>query len=243
MKSAFFSSAIRRSIPVVAALALVAIVGPAHATNLVQNGDFSATTGASSGELGVYTTATDWSSTGYNFLYASSTVATQSGATGTLGNVLLWAAAPSPDGGAFLAADGAFEQGAITQTITGLTAGQTYAVTFSFAGAQQLGFTGDTTEAFDVSLGGSAVQETAILNDDSHGFTGWSTDTMIFTADSSSDVLSFLAVGTPSGVPPMSLLDGVSMTATPEPSSLALLATGCFGVGGILRSRFKKSVA
>jgi hypothetical protein len=34
-----------------------------------------------------------------------------------------------------------------------------------------------------------------------------------------------------------------TVTSTPEPSSLALLATGFLGAGGMLRSRFKKSVA
>jgi hypothetical protein len=40
-------------------------------------------------------------------------------------------------------------------------------------------------------------------------------------------VLSFLAVGTPAGLPPFSLLDGVTMTAAvPEPATWGMLAAG-----------------
>jgi hypothetical protein len=75
----------------------------------------------------------------------------------------------------------------------------------------------------------------------SEGFTGWQTDSFTFTATSTSEVLSFLAVGTPAGVPPFTLLDGISVTQTPEPQSLVLFATGLIGVSGLVRRRFQKS--
>ena len=65
---------------------------------------------------------------------------------------------------------------------------------------------------------------------------------MTFTADSTTDVLSFLANGTPSGVPPFALLDGVSMnavTSVPEPASAAMLLTGLVGLAGFVRRRRK----
>jgi hypothetical protein len=65
---------------------------------------------------------------------------------------------------------------------------------------------------------------------------------MTFTASSTSQILSFLAVGTPTGLPPVSLLDGVSLVdstvpAVPEPSSWAMLLAGVGAMGFMLRKR------
>ena len=84
----------------------------------------------------------------------------------------------SPAGGNFVAMDGAYEQGLLYQTLSGLTPGALTTVSFYYAGAQQAGFDGPTTEAFWVFLGNdlsnaSNWQETAVLSDASHGFTGW----------------------------------------------------------------------
>jgi hypothetical protein len=68
------------------------------------------------------------------------------------------------------------------------------------------------------------------------------TQTFTFTATAATELLSFLAIGTPNGVPPFSLLDGVSMTAIPEPSSSLILAAGCAAMAGVrrLRSRSRR---
>jgi hypothetical protein len=218
----------------------------AGAVNLVQNGGFEATTSsgsdttAPSGQLGFNTTATDWSTTGYNFLFAPGTADT-TGALGSFGVLTLWGPndgsanglpPTSPAGGNFVAANGAFEVGAINQTITGLIVGQTYQLSFWWAAAQQHSFSGPTTEGWDVSLGGQ-THDTAVLNNPSHGFSGWMAQTFDYTATSTSEVLSFLAVGTPSGEPPMSLLDGVDLEqqTVPDASSTILLAgLGIFGL-------------
>jgi hypothetical protein len=76
-----------------------------------------------------------------------------------------------------------------------------------------------------------------VLNNASHGFTGWQYQTFTFTASGTSDLLSFLAVGTPSGVPPFSLLDGVSLTQLPEPATWTMLISGLMGVAGAARLR------
>lgn len=53
---------------------------------------------------------------------------------------------------------------------------------------------------------------------------------------SASEVLSFLAIGTPAGVPPFALLDGVSISEVPEPGSLVLLGAG-LGVAVLVSCR------
>jgi len=74
------------------------------------------------------------------------------------------------------------------------------------------------TEQWQVTLG-SETLFTPVEDNVSHGFSGWLFETMGFTAASSSEPLSFLSVGTPNGVPPFALLDGVtlSQSTAPEP--------------------------
>ncbi|MDR3534787.1 MAG: PEP-CTERM sorting domain-containing protein [Rhodopila sp.] len=222
-------------------------------TNLVQNGTFAITGGTTSFQFGTYNgysssqalgeTLAGWSSTGYNFVF----LPTSTVATGTYGSLSLYSSVTtpsnsfnnaSPTGGNFIAADGDYGTTAITQTINGLTVGQTYAVSFAWAGAQQTGYTGATTEQWDVTLGNSATQSTQVINIPSQGFSGWMNQTFNYVATSSSEVLSFLANGTPAGVPPFALLANVKVTQVPEPASMAVLLTGVAGlIGGTRRRR------
>lgn len=216
-------------------------------TNLVQNGTFAVTGGSTSFQFSTYDsyapteTLAGWSTTGYNFVF----LPTSTVATGGYGSLSLYSATTSPSnsfnnatptGGNFIGADADFGTAAITQSINGLKAGATYAVSFAWAGAQQTGFTGATTEQWEVSLGGSQ-QNTQVINVVSTGFSGWMNTTFNFVATGSSEVLSFLANGTPLGVPPFALLSNVSMTQVPEPASMTLMITAFAAIAGVTRRR------
>lgn len=231
------------------ALALGAATAATAAPNLVSNGSFETLT-SGLGQLGYNTDAVGWTTNGYNFVFGASN-ADSVGSNGVYGNLKLWGPAngsanglgPSPFGGNYVGADGAFQVGAISQVLTGLTVGNKYAINFSWGGIQQNGFDGAQTEQWEVSLGGAPSQFTAIYNNPSHGFSGWISEKFVFVADGTSATLSFLAHGTPSGVPPFSLLDGVSGTAVPEPAMWTMMIGGFGLVGGALRSRRRGVVA
>jgi hypothetical protein len=221
-------------------LAFLAFAVSARA-DLVQNGSFEQTTclttvpsgfSCLAGQFGdtgggAVTSVADWTTTGYNFVYAPG-VADGNGSYGNqYGANALWGPgngsanglpATSPDGGNFVAADGDFESAPIQQTINGLVPGQQYTVGFWWAASQQYGFNGPTVQYWSVSLGGE-TENTPAYDLPSHGFSGWMFQTFNFTVPengSSSEVLAFLAVGNVQ-LPPFLLLDGVSLNQTPEP--------------------------
>lgn len=144
---------------------------------------------------------------------------------------------PSPDGGALIEIDGGGDyRASIDQTLTGLTIGKSYVVKFYWAGGQQSCCSGTTTEQLQVGFGGS-TQSTAVWNNPDGGFSGWFSESFTFVADAASQTLSFLAVGTPYGYPPVALLDGVSVTdAVPEAATWAMMIAG-FGLVGVAARR------
>jgi hypothetical protein len=200
--------------------------------NLVTNGGFEFFTGTAPKDFIANVLPTDWSGGSYTFVDAPGTAVTAPGI-----EVYGPFPATSPDGGNFIESDGSSGlRYPISQTISGLTAGQSYNVSFYQAAGQQLGDSGPTTEQWQVTLD-SSTQFSALMSIPQGGVSPWEPQTLTLTADSTSDVLSFLAIGGGGGVPPIVFLDGVDMeSSVPEPSAVLLLA----GIGvsiGIVKIR------
>jgi len=204
--------------------------------NLVTNGNFNLYGGSAPKNDFVYVQPTDWTGSGlYDF-------GVEVDAPGTADNVSdpgIPVYGPFPAHGPsgnnnFIEADGDPSYSfSFNQTISSLTVGQNYNVSFNQAAGQQSGnLVGPTTEQWEVSLG-SSTQFSSLMSTPQGGIFPWEAQTLQFTASSTSEVLSFLAVGTPSGAPPMVFLDGVDMEASgsvPEPSATLLLG----GVGAVI---------
>jgi hypothetical protein len=245
-------------------LALAALSGTAKANiNLITNGGFESTSGiTTSNEILNCSTLVGWCSSDsgsgrYNYVYFPGyvTPSDPNGAytnqdpgqdqCGAAGYVCLWGPSNgptfpvSPNGGNFVAldADPAYRN-ALTQSVSGLTVGTTYNLSFDWGGAQYTTRTGPTTEQLIVSLG-SQTLNTSVIDNASQSFTGWQPDTMTFTATNTTELLSFLANGTPGNAPPVVVLDGVSMSATPEPSYWAVMVLGLGLLFVAARKRFK----
>jgi hypothetical protein len=102
---------------------------------------------------------------------------------------------------------------------------------------------GPAQEAIWVTFG-AAQQNTDVLSNASHGFTGWFSSQMSFGAGATSQLLSFVSIGATVDATPLTLLDNVVLTAgdppvndVPEPASLALFALGPVAVAATRRSR------
>jgi PEP-CTERM motif-containing protein/uncharacterized protein DUF642 len=242
-------SNILSSVALAASMAL-AIGSAAHATtNLVTNGDFSSGPSANA-QFGTGfggQTVTGWTGgNGYQLYFVGGTQTTTSAVSQYNTGLEYFhpsASTLSPNGGNFVALDGdSSVRASISQTLTGLNTTQTYALTFDWAAGQLINRVGDITEQLQVSFG-SDVQLTSILSVPSTAFSGWNVVTMYFKPTSSTETLTFLSLGTPNGLPPMALLDGVSLTAVPEPATWAMMLIGFGGLGAMIRRRRPTMVA
>jgi hypothetical protein len=227
--------------------------GAKAATNVITNGTFAVTGGTTSFQFGTYgpytptETLAGWASTGYNYVF----LPTSTTATGYYGSLSLWSSTStgspntfnnaSPTGGDFIAADSDYGTEAITQTVSNLVKGDHYQLSFAWAGAQQSGYTGATTDSWAVTLGRQTFN-TSTISLPSEGFSGWMNVTFNFTASSTSEVLSFLAAGSPA-IPPFALLANVRMFDIPEPGTWLILVAPVVGLARIAGRRRRVAAA
>jgi hypothetical protein len=217
-------------------LALAVSAGPAAAANLVLNGSFEIATATITTVFPAAGVA-DWTDLGGGEAlvlpswYTNGYLFPGPPPVGFAGSV----PQTSPDGGNFVFSDSDYLTGAIQQTISGLTLGDSYDLSFFQALAQDTepGITvpGPVSAHWDVSLGASTQSGASMTaNGSIPTFSPWTQQTMSFTATSATEVLSFLAVG--SGDPPLALLDGVSLVdSAPEPAGIWLAGIGAALLG------------
>ncbi|MEI8019158.1 MAG: hypothetical protein WCH39_13225, partial [Schlesneria sp.] len=104
------------------------------------------------------------------------------------GTIGLWSnpgAAPSGQQYA-VTLDGYQKAATLSQTLSGLTAGESYKVTFDWAAVQYTTATGNYTEQFEVFFGDSS-QTTQVQSVLSKGHSNWISESFTFTADATSD--------------------------------------------------------
>lgn len=219
------------------ALAAVALSAPAFAdAPQIVNGNFQLQTGLAANSY--FTTPDGWTVLG-------------TGVGGRDSN----GGQPSPDGGKYWGIQ--YLQGwpeltfgnvtSLSQTISGLTVGNTYAV--SFWSLVNHGYEPAVTARWAVSFGDS-TQYSPLLNGQAAqtSYTpAWTSSSLNFVATSATQTLSFAAQwfgATPGVTPEVLNLDGVKLTqiaAVPEPTSLSLLLAGLTVFGFIASRRRSKA--
>ncbi len=252
--------------------------GPASAsTNLVTNPDFAVNGGDTGGLVYFYNyggqVADDWTLTGgtawglrgvNNGNLFNNPFLVFPNPVGVGGDTV--AEADNDTGYNYVFADAAptYAPGFFTQSISGLTPGATYTVSFYEAfenenaaddttaqwavnlGGNPYANSGTSTAGLvtgpDTSIGGNWVTGPSVAISGAKGDSWTKISLSIKAGTSAVENLSFEALGT--GAPPYALLDGVSLTAgVPEPAAWGLMIIGIGFVGAVARMRRRPAAA
>lgn len=205
-------------IPTVLAAALLTFVPVISAQNLVTNGglshpsyplppnppnSFNADLPSGWGNTNITTPDLFWSGTSFSNGGSATTAFTDSSDGGTFVNAL-----------AYSGAGEGFEQ-----TINGLTVGQSYELTFEQSNSRRY----DAVQVWwQVTFGGETLTSDPMTTPDAGVAYPWENQSMLFTATSMSQILSFTARSSTTQ-DTSTVIDGISLKAIPESSS-ALLA-------------------
>ncbi len=231
----------------------------ATSTNLITNGNFDSTSFSNNSQFGSNGASgnggqgvTGWTGgSGYELYFFNGTQATNSAASQYNGGVYnsglekFYVLPNSPTGGTgnFVALDGdQTVAGSISQTLSGLTIGSNYLLTFYSATGQLQSSSGGPFQTNVLATLGSQSFQTATVTTQSGSYTPWVANTFLYKATATTETLTFLAQG-PQGLPPMIALDGVSLVAAPEPSSVTLLGAGIALLGFVAYRRRRTDIS
>ena len=101
-----------------------------------------------------------------------------------------------------------------------------------------------TQSRWTVSLGSQQILQTAYAQIPDHGFSGWLQETVqfIYNGPTGLAALSFLADGSPFGLPPAALLGNVSLLSNvPEPATISLMSGSLLGLLAFSRRKKKRT--
>ncbi|HEY4079984.1 MAG TPA: PEP-CTERM sorting domain-containing protein [Burkholderiaceae bacterium] len=128
--------------------------------------------------------------------------------------------------------------GGISQTVNNLTIGQTYQI--SFYSMANYNSDPKVSAYWQVGFGSSTLNGNTVYPGPTDADGVWSQSKLNFVATSTSQTLSFAAafLGTTPGLTPAVLnIDGISIAAVPEPSTLGLMLAGFTALGLCARRR------